>query len=74
MACGTLHNFLRSSAASIYTPSESLDTEDPPQTHIIQLSLWRQGHHGSALVPLGQQQWRRHGGATDPLKIKEGGQ
>ena len=59
MTCCTLHNFLRSSAASIYTPSESLDTEDP-QTHIIQLSSWQQEHHSSALVPLGRQGSNRH--------------
>ena len=61
MSCCALHNFLRSSADSrtIYTPHESLDTEDP-RTHVIQPGSWRQGHLGGALVRLRRQGSNRH--------------
>ena len=56
MACCCLHNFLRVrlGSNSVYTPSGSIDTEDP-ETHEIVPADWRQGPQLQGLRPFGRQ-------------------
>ena len=61
MACCVPHNFLRSrsEACSIYTPPQSIDTEDP-ETHALQLGEWHHGPESTGLLPLARQGSNRY--------------